>query len=128
VPPIAMPTLLLTKIAFEGRHGATENERRSLQTFEVDIEIETPLDKARASDELNDTVDYRSVAEIIVMLGTSETHHLLESLAGRMLDALGERFPCAGFRLELRKLNPPACPGHPAYAAVRMQRIPSTPP
>jgi dihydroneopterin aldolase len=80
------------------------------------------LDKARASDRLGDTVDYSAVAEIIVDIGTSETHHLLESLGGRMLDVLGARFPTAAFHLELRKLNPPACPGHPAFAAVRMSR------
>jgi dihydroneopterin aldolase len=117
-----MPTLVLARIAFEGRHGATESERRTLRTFEVDVEIDTPLDKARASDNLSDTIDYRAVAEIIVTLGTSETHHLLESLAGRMLDELGATFPWATFRIELRKLNPPACPGHPACAAVRMIR------
>jgi dihydroneopterin aldolase len=115
-------TLLLSRITFEGRHGATENERKSLRTFEVDVEIDTSIEQARASDDLVDTIDYRVVAEIIVELGTLETHHLLESLGGRMLDALGERFPSASFRLELRKLNPPACPGHPAFAAVRLQR------
>jgi 7,8-dihydroneopterin aldolase/epimerase/oxygenase len=120
-----MSTLVLSRIAFEGRHGATEAERRSLRSFEVDIEIEAPLDKARASDKLDDTLDYREVAQIIVELGTSETHHLLESLAGRMLDRLAAKFPRAGFRIELRKLNPPACPGHPAHAAVRMSRAPA---
>ena len=114
--------LVLSGIAFEGRHGATEAEQRSLRTFEVDIEIEAPLDKARASDNLDDTVDYREIAQIIVDLGTSETHHLLESLAGRMLDRLAAKFPRASFAIELRKLEPPACPGHPAYAAVRMNR------
>ena len=117
-----MPMLVLSRIAFEGRHGATENEQRTLRTFEVDIEIDTSLDEASKSDDLDDTIDYRAVAEIIVELGTSETHHLLESLARRMLDALGAKFPAASFRIELRKLNPPACPGHPAFAAVRMQR------
>jgi hypothetical protein len=39
-----------------------------------------------------------------------------------MLDALAAKFPSAVFRLELRKLEPPACPGQPAYAAVRMSR------
>jgi len=117
-----MPTLVLARIAFEGRHGATESERRTLRTFEVDVEIDAPLDQAAASDDLADTVDYREVAEIIVGLGTSETHHLLESLGKRMLDELGAKFPRATFRIELRKLNPPACPGHPAHAAVRMIR------
>jgi dihydroneopterin aldolase len=116
------PTLVLSRITFEGRHGATENERKSQRTFEVDVEIDAPLEQARQSDDLGDTIDYRVVAEIIVELGTLETHHLLESLGGRMLDALGARFPAASFRIELRKLNPPACPGHPAYAAVRLNR------
>jgi hypothetical protein len=26
-------------------------------------------------------------------------------------------------RLSLRKLNPPSCPGHPAYAEVRIDRV-----
>jgi dihydroneopterin aldolase len=120
-----MSTLVLSRIAFDGRHGATEAERRSLRPFEVDVEVDTPLDRARASDSLGDTIDYREVAQIIVDLGTSETHHLLESLAGRMLDQLAARFPRAGFRIELRKLCPPAAPGHPAYAAVRMSRAAS---
>jgi dihydroneopterin aldolase len=115
-----MTTLVLSRITFEGRHGVTELERRSLRTFEVDVEIEAPLAKASASDNLADTIDYSTVAEIIVALGTSEPHHLLESLGARMLAALSARFPSATFSIELRKLNPPACPGHPAYAAVRL--------
>lgn len=114
-------TLVLSRIAFEGRHGATEAERRSLRAFEVDVEIETSLDRARQSDHLDDTIDYREVAQIIVDLGTADPHHLLESLCGAMLDQLATHFPGAGFALELRKLNPPGCPGLPAYAAVRMR-------
>jgi len=117
-----MDTLVLSRIAFQGRHGATEAERRTLRPFEADVEIEAPLGQARTSDKLGDTIDYREVAQIVVDLGTSETHHLLESLAGRMLDQLAAKFPRAGFRVELRKLDPPGSPGSPAYAAVRMSR------
>ncbi len=115
-----MTTLVLSRITFEGRHGATEPERKTLRTFEVDVEVDAPLAKASSSDNLDDTIDYRTVAQIIVELGSGEAHHLLESLGQRMLNALSARFPAATFRLELRKLNPPACPGHPAYAAVRL--------
>jgi len=118
-----MHTLRLSRITFEARHGATEAERRSSRPFEVDIEIEADLDKARSSDRLEDTIDYRAVAETVVAVGTSETHHLLESLAGQMLDAVAARFPNASFRIELRKLNPPSCPGNPRYAAIRMERL-----
>jgi hypothetical protein len=39
-----------------------------------------------------------------------------------MLDALRQRVAGARmFRLELRKLHPPSCAGHPQYSAVRVQ-------
>jgi dihydroneopterin aldolase len=88
------------------------------------VEIDATLEAAQVSDRLADTIDYSMVADVIVGIGTGEPHRLLESLARRMVDALAERIPGAGFRLELRKLNPPSCPGHPAYSAVRLERPP----
>lgn len=117
-----MTTLVVSRIAFEGRHGATAAERRSTRLFEVDVEIDAPVDAAQVSDRLSDTIDYGAVADVVVAVGTGEPHRLLESLARRMLDALAERFPQAAFRIELRKLNPPNCAGHPAWAAVRLAR------
>jgi dihydroneopterin aldolase len=118
-----MPTIVLSRIAFEGRHGHTAAERRSTRLFEVDIELDAALEAAQVSDRLSDTIDYSAVAEVIVSIGTGEPVRLLEVLARRMLDALAERIPTAtAFRIELRKLNPPNCPGHPAHSAVRMER------
>jgi dihydroneopterin aldolase len=119
-----MPTLVLSRISFEARHGATPAERRSLRRFEVDIEIDAPLDTAQSTDRLADTIDYREVAATIVGIGTEKTHHLLEALARRMVDALAARFAGVGLRIELRKLTPPDCPGQPAYAAVRLAHSP----
>jgi hypothetical protein len=40
-----------------------------------------------------------------------------------MTDNVVERFPAARrIRLSLRKMNPPTCPGHPAYSEVRIER------
>ncbi len=116
-----MATIVLSRIGFEGRHGATAAERRGTRSFEVDVEIDTSLEAAERSDRLADTVDYSQVADIIVTIGTGEPHHLLESLARRMLNALADKVPSASLRLELRKLNPPGCPGHPVHAAVRVR-------
>jgi dihydroneopterin aldolase len=86
------------------------------------VEVDAPLEEAQVSDRLGDTIDYSEVADVIVSVGSGEPHRLLESLARRMLDVLGERYRGAAFRIELRKLNPPSCPGHPVYAAVRLAR------
>jgi len=120
-----MLTIALRRIEFDGRHGATAVERRTTRKFEVDVELDVEVAAAERNDRLADTVDYSRVAEIIVGVGAGEPHHLLESLARTMIDALGTRFPGArGLRLALRKLNPPSCPGHPAYAEVRLARGP----
>ena len=81
-----MLTIALQRIEFDGRHGATAVERRSTRKFEVDVEMEVDAAVAERSDLLADTVDYSRVAEAIVAVGTGEPHHLLESLARRMLD------------------------------------------
>jgi 7,8-dihydroneopterin aldolase/epimerase/oxygenase len=116
-----MLTIALSRIEFDGRHGATAVERRASRKFEVDLEIDVDVSAAERSDKLADTVDYSHVADLIVGIGVGEPHHLLESLARRMVDNVRGRFPAVKrVRLELRKLNPPTCPGHPAWSAVRI--------
>jgi 7,8-dihydroneopterin aldolase/epimerase/oxygenase len=117
----AVLTIILSGLEFEGRHGASAVERRSTRKFVVDLEMDVDVASAETSDRLADTVDYRIAAETIVNLGVGEPHRLLESLARRMVDNLHDRIPAAKrVRLELRKLHPPSCPGHPAYSAVRI--------
>ncbi|HXU64018.1 MAG TPA: dihydroneopterin aldolase [Polyangia bacterium] len=116
-----MLTIALAQLGFEGRHGATALERRHTRKFEVDIEIGVEGTSAERTDRLADTVDYSKVAEVLVSIGTGEPHRLLESLARRMIDGLRDQFPNVGrVRIALRKLNPPSCPGHPAYSEVRL--------
>ena len=112
--------ILLREIGFDGRHGNTAIERKSLRKFEVDMEVEVDGDSGQRTDRLQDTIDYSALAELIVSLGAGEPHHLLESLARRMLDALEAKVPNGRFTLELRKMNPPSCPGHPKFSAVRL--------
>ena len=118
-----MLTIVLKRVEFDGRHGNTAVERRATRKFEVDLEMDVDAGVAEQSDVLADTVDYSRVAEIIVGVGTGASHHLLESLARQMVDGVCEQFPrVRRIRLELRKLNPPTCPGHPEYSAVRLTR------
>ncbi len=119
-----MLTLVLSNISFRARHGATAAERRGYRGFEVDVEVDAPLQTAQSTDRLADTIDYREVAQVILDVGTGKVHHLLEALARHMIDALAARFPRTTIRLELRKLSPPGCPGRPKFAAVRLARAP----
>lgn len=116
-----MLTIKLCRVGFEGRHGATALERKTTRKFEVDVEADFDALPGETSDRLADTVDYTTIADAIVSVGVGEPHRLLESLARRMVAMLRQRLPAARrVRLELRKLHPPSCPGHPDYSAVRI--------
>jgi dihydroneopterin aldolase len=119
-----LATILVTGIGFEGRHGATAPERQTTRRFEVDVELDAAVEAAETSDRLNETVDFRDISEVVVSIGTGEPHHLLESLARRMVDGLVARAPAIRrVRLELRKLSPPYCAGNPTSAAVRIEHL-----
>jgi dihydroneopterin aldolase len=113
--------ILIRNLEFQGRHGATAAERKLLRRFQVDIDIAFPIGAAAKSDRLGDTVDYDQICARTVELGTGRTFHLIEALAGALVDAIAEYCPQAGITVEVRKLNPP-CPGSPAYAAARLSR------
>lgn len=99
--------ITLRGIEFVGIHGATEEERIRHQRFAVDLVLELPLDKPAASDALADTVDYGAVGELVVKVGTTARHHLLESLAAHIAREVQERWPAAAVTVSIRKLSPP---------------------
>ena len=52
--------------------GITEEERSSVQTLKVSIDIETDLSAVCKSDDVQDTIDYAAVAESVKALGGTE--------------------------------------------------------
>lgn len=84
-----------------GRHGVTDEERASGQTFLYDVRLEVP-DTAR-SDRLEDTVDYVAVAGIVKAVSDGKQFQLLEALASEVADAIVEHFPVERVRVRVRK-------------------------
>jgi dihydroneopterin aldolase len=84
-----------------GHHGVDEEERREGQSFVYDIRLSVS-DEA-LSDRIEDTVDYRQVAEVVREVSDSRTFNLLEALAAAVADAIVERFPVESVRLRVRK-------------------------
>jgi len=117
--------IVVRGITFEAHHGASAAERERTRRFEVDVEVHAPetIGRAARSDQLADTIDYREVCALVVQAGTAGTCHLIETVAARILDALGERHPASAISVEVRKVDPP-CPGSPRSAAVRLSRDP----
>lgn len=113
-------TVQIRNVEFQGKHGASADERRSSRRFQVDVDLTFPMARSTESDRLADTVNYRDVCEVLVQIGEARPYRLLEALAAEMLREMRKRWPQASIMIELRKLHPP-CPGNPAYTAVRLR-------
>jgi dihydroneopterin aldolase len=72
-----------------GYHGVEEEEQRLGQLFLYDIEME--VGDRGASDEIDDAVDYRLVAQAVREV-SERRFNLLEALGSAVADALYERF------------------------------------
>jgi dihydroneopterin aldolase len=80
----AVDRILLQGMVFSGRHGVSAAERERPQRFVVDIEVEADLSAAGKSDNIEDTIDYRSLHAIAREVVEGESAHLIEALAERI--------------------------------------------
>lgn len=67
-----------------GHHGVFEHERVGGQRFVVDVDCVVDLDTAADSDNLQDTLDYGTLAAEIVADIEGPPLNLIEALAGRV--------------------------------------------
>ena len=87
----------LETMKFYACHGVSPQETRVGNTFVVNLVLTAPLEKAVASDDLEDTINYAVVYEVVK-----------REMAGRILAALKDTFPqLLAIELKLSKLNPP---------------------
>ncbi len=97
----------LEQMRFWAFHGCLESERKTGNLFLVDFKGEIDLTKAAESDNLEDTVNYAAIHEIVKM-EMSIPSDLLEHVAGRILKKIRERFPeFKSCSVRVSKHNPP---------------------
>jgi len=115
----AHDAVFVTGLEFEANHGYTAAERRATRRFCVNVELRRPLTAASSTDRLRDTIDYRTVCELILRIGTESTFRLLEALAGAIARGIRDLYPGTTVIIELHKQAPP-CPGVPRSCGVRL--------
>ena len=101
-----------------GRHGVLDEERREGQLFLYDVWLE--LGGAPPSDRVEDTVDYRDIADCVKEISDGRQFNLIEALAATVADALIERFAVERVRVRVRKPSPAGVPA--AYSAATVER------
>ena len=88
-------------------HGCLEEEAIIGGNYIVDVLLETDMEKASTSDELDQTIDYVTVYEL-VKVQMAIRSKLIEHVAKRILEEIKKEFKTLN-RVEVKvsKLNPP---------------------
>ncbi|HXA10867.1 MAG TPA: dihydroneopterin aldolase [Mycobacterium sp.] len=76
----------LRGLTVRGHHGVFEHERRDGQEFVVDITVWIDLDRAAASDDLTDTLDYGALAARVTDSVGGPARNLIETVAAEVAD------------------------------------------
>jgi len=102
-----MGIIRIEDMEFYAFHGHFKEERIVGNRFLVDLTIETDMRIPAESDNLKDAVNYQRVYEI-VKLQMEKKSHLLEHIAGRILDAIyAEVEGIKKATVKVSKMNPP---------------------
>lgn len=76
----------LTGIEVYAKHGVLDQEQEKAQVFRVDVSAYTDLSVPGETDDLADALDYSTLALEIREVVGSESHRLIETVAGRVAD------------------------------------------
>jgi 7,8-dihydroneopterin aldolase/epimerase/oxygenase len=102
-----MGLIQIENMEFYSFHGHFKEERIVGNKFIVDLTIETDMKKPAESDNLKDAVNYQRIYEIVKQQMEMKSH-LLEHIAGRILDAVyAEMGGINKATVKVSKLNPP---------------------
>lgn len=102
-----MGKIIVKGIKLYAFHGCTDEEQKIGTHYEIDVIIETNLENASISDNLNDTIDYVGIYEI-VKEQMSIKSRLIEHVAKRIINQSLLRFTAIEtIKVTVSKLNPP---------------------
>lgn len=98
-----MDNILIRGLKIEAKHGVHEEEKRCEQPFVLDLDLVFGFYRAAQTDNLDDTVNYSAVCNLIAETVKNNTFSLIEKLAYECAFSVMEKFPADGLKLTLWK-------------------------
>lgn len=106
-----------------GHHGVTDEEKVLGQRLLYDVRLTVDDCPAAHSDDLEGTIDYTEVVDLIIEVATTKSYSLLERLAQATAEGILGRFPVDEVWVQVTKPHPPvACALTSVGAAVELIR------
>jgi dihydroneopterin aldolase len=98
-----MDTVFIEDLRIETVIGIYDWERKIRQTVALDLELAFDNRKPAASDRIEDTLDYKTVAKRLIAFVESSHFELVETLAERCAEIVLNEFGVRWLRLKLAK-------------------------
>jgi dihydroneopterin aldolase len=103
-----MDKILLNNLQFYGYHGLLPEENKLGQRFNVDVELYADLKRPGKTDDMNDSVHYGEVYDIIEKVVEGEAKKLIEAVAEVIAEKLLANFPLlSACSVKVIKPDPP---------------------
>lgn len=98
-----MDKIFLHELKVETIIGIWEWERKIRQTVIIDLEMSADIARAAATDDVADTLNYKSVAKRIQGFVADSSFQLVETLAEKIAGIIREEFGVAWVRVVVHK-------------------------
>jgi len=98
-----MDKIFLHELKVETIIGIWEWERKIRQTVIIDLEMSADIARAAATDDVADTLNYKSVAKRIQSFVADSSFQLVETLAEKISEIIREEFGVAWVRVTVHK-------------------------
>jgi dihydroneopterin aldolase len=98
-----MDIIFLKELKIETIIGVFDWEREVKQTVIFDLEIATNIRKAAATDNLDDTLNYKAVAKRLIAFVSQSEFKLVETLAERVAEIILTEFSVSWVKIQLNK-------------------------
>lgn len=105
--PNPLVTIQLRGVSVHTNHGVGEAEREVGQRMVFDIDLSLLECPAMHSDELDGTIDYSVVTELLVEVATERSYLTLERLTAVLAERFLDQFNATMVRVRAAKPEPP---------------------
>ena len=117
-----MDKIFLNQVEFFAYHGVLEQEKTLGQKFIIDLEVQLDLKEAGQTDDVNKTINYVGLYDIVKQTAQLERYDLLEAIVENIASRLLEKYKTIqNVRVKIFKPSAPIA-GILAGTAVEIER------
>ncbi|TFB21017.1 dihydroneopterin aldolase [Filobacillus milosensis] len=117
-----MDKIIVKDMMFYGYHGLYPEENKLGQRFTVSVELMTALKKAGETDDMNDSIHYGQVYQLVQKIVEGEAKNLVEAVAEDIAHQLFDQFDkLEACTVKVDKPGPPI-PGYYDKVAIEITR------